>query len=191
VPSGNASVLEGKLLAWQVGETMPLALRQGREINMRLEKSGNLRMEDHLAPRGAYRMVIDLQEGEREGRAIFHLGEDFVSGGWLRVDQMLPGVGTIFMDYLTTLAQFLGRRRDFVAIQNPKIFHIIDRSALIVAEDSWIEAYTPSGTDPDGYDLAGRAPYAEHVAFRANNPYASFFTVRGRPDPRLSSPSNL
>lgn len=181
-PQSNASVLERFLLNWQVGEAIPIGIRDGRWIRMTLRKYRILDLEDYLAPKGTHRFVVSLEEGNNIGRATFHLGTDFVSGGWLTTEKMDPGVGTIVSDWLTALAHYLGRRRDFVAIQNPRIYKIIDRSQLILPETSWIEAYTPTSEEPDSYELAGRAPYSEQERFRAENPYASYFTVRGTPN---------
>ena len=182
LPHSRTLELEPTLLNWQVGESIPIAIREGRWIRMTLKDVRTLDLEDYLAPKGARRFSVSLEEGEKSGKTVFHLGPDFVSGGWLRTDKMDPGVGTIASDWLTALARHLDRRRDFVAIQNPRIFKIIDRSQLILPETSWIEAYTPTSEEPDSYELAGRAPYSEQERFRAENPYASFFTVRGTPN---------
>lgn len=181
-PNGSPFI-EEEFLHWPIGETKEIAAREGREITMTLQGAGPLMIEDHLAPRGAHRFIVQLGEGDREGRAIFHIGPDFVSGGWIRTTEMLPGMGTIFMDYLTTLAQAMGRRRDFVAIQNPKIFHIIERSRLLIPEASTIEAYFPSATEPDSYDASGPIPFENHSQFRKEMAWASHFTVRGIPNP--------
>lgn len=148
-------------------------------------------------------IVLDFQEGSRKGYAeINYQPGDSIVLHKVVTDtkintRMLPGAGTVILDFFATQAALERVRLNMCRIENPQILRIVERSRLLDLdrEKSWIEIFSFSGpihhqgerrfsvTDPTLIPYLEETTYEHHTGMAIM--YQLAINLTGTPHPQL------
>jgi len=177
--------LEGLL---QIGASRVIARRNGQDMVLKLIDSNVSSETNPYVPPGLQDYHFLIQEGEHLGKLTLYLepGQLHLFSiqnheGTQNRPELLPGAGTMVIDWLATQASLRGERFHILGIQNPRIFHILTQRPFFHPQFNLVEACRFQGL---GHQVRGMAPLSDGK-FRARHWGTGFFNIRGRPNPEL------
>jgi hypothetical protein len=135
--------------------------------------------------------LLSLKEGWSKGSATLFVEPnafglyaiDTVHSEVNRGPAMDTGAGTIFMEWLATEASLHGVGFNVLQIENPHVFRILRRSALMDPATTIVEACTHRNPLAREYKVNAVFPFADFDPSQGSRPH--FWNVRGRPNPNL------
>lgn len=170
-----------------------VATRDGREIRLRLDEAYRTAEQNDFYNPGVPAYEFEILEGPHRGRLTVYLEPDRVHLFSIRTQEpgmegreMLPGVGTILIDWLATQAAQRGQLFSVLGITEPRIFHILNRNSLFQPGTAWVEA------------ARFKRPYGHRVveigrlgdgAFLYRHHSKGFYNAWGQPHPELLPPT--
>ncbi len=129
------------------GAERVVATRQGREIRLRLDEAYRTAENNDFYSGGVPAYEFEVIEGPHRGRLTLYLESDRIHLFSIRTQEpgrdgreMIPGAGTILIDWLATQAAQRGQLFSVLGITEPRIFHILNRNALFEPGTAWVEA---------------------------------------------------
>ena len=177
----------------RLGTERVVAVRDGREIRLRLDEAYRTAEQNDFYNPDVPAYGFEILEGPHRGRLTIYLEPDRVHLFSIRTQEpgmegreMLPGVGTILIDWLATQAAQRGQLFSVLGITEPRIFHILNRSSLFAPGTAWVEA------------ARFKRPYGHRVveigrlgdgAFLYRHHSKGFYNAWGQPHPELLPPT--
>ncbi|MFO1462925.1 MAG: hypothetical protein U1F66_04050 [bacterium] len=184
-------VLEDLESLLQPGAERVIARRNGGEMKLQLVEtdvsSGN---NPYVVPGTPYYRFL-IREGESLGLMTIFLEKGQLqlfniqnTEGTQNRGELLPGAGTMVLDWLASQAAMRGDRFSILDVINPRIFHILKERSLF-SRFNLVEFCQLDGKN--GHRINSMAPL-ENDAFRARHWQKGFFNVRGNANPELLVP---
>lgn len=171
------------------GAERVVATRDGREIRLRLDEAYRTQEQNDFYNAGVPAYEFEVIEGPHRGRLTIYLESDRVHLFSIRTQEpgmdgreMIPGAGTILIDWLATQAAQRRQLFSVLGITEPRIFHILNRSALFEPGTAWVEA------------ARFKKPYGNRVVdigrlgdgnFLSRHIGKGFYNAWGQPHPEL------
>ncbi len=184
-------VLENLESLLQPGAERVIARRNGGEMKLQMIEtdvsSGN---NPYVVPGTPYYRFL-IREGESLGLMTIFLEKGQLqlfniqnTEGTQNRGELLPGAGTMVLDWLASQAAMRGDRFSILNVTNPRIFHILKERSLY-SRFNLVEFCQLDGKH--GHRISSMAPL-ENDAFRARHWRKGFFNVRGDANPELLPP---
>lgn len=175
------------------GAERVVATRDGREIRLRLDEVYRTQEQNDFYNAGVPAYEFEVIEGPHRGRLTIYLESDRIHLFSIRTQEpgmdgreMIPGAGTILMDWLATQAAQRGQLFSVLAITEPLVFHILNRRALFKPGTAWVEAarfWRPYGHRVVEIGRLGDGSFLyRHMG-------KGFYNAWGQPNPELLPPT--
>ena len=175
-----------------IGHESVIAVRDNREFSVKVGHREKTKRWDRYFPAGTTKLTFQLREGNTQGKAVVYLEHTAINlysisnQASQKVRKMLPGAGTIFLDWLATQAALQGKEFNIIRVENTHIVKILSRSGLVDPEESMIEACL---WDKGGYRVERASRWEDQVLV---NDYDggryNFLNIRARPNRALIPP---
>ncbi len=172
----------------QAGASRVIARRNGQDMVLKLVDTSISSEANPFVPPGLQGYDFWIQEGEHLGKVSIyveptqlHLFSMYNSEGTQNRPELLPGAGTMVMDWIATQAALRGQGLNFLAIKNPRTFHILSQRPFFHPQANFVEACLFRGK---GHRVVGMA-HLSNTEFQARHWGSGFFNIRGRPNPEL------
>ncbi|MFO1518331.1 MAG: hypothetical protein U1F57_01490 [bacterium] len=165
-----------------------MALREGREVFLQITHVEKSRKRDDYFPEGTPVFHFRLREGNRIGEAKVYVQPEAINLYKIVTDKMLPGVGSLFLEWLATQAALQQKAFNVIRVENPRIFHILSRSDLIVPGETTVEACSWNKRGRS-YRIDAVSPWGDPAFFLRLRRGINFLNIRSQPNPSLLPPA--